>query len=432
MMKTDNSLPLSQYLLQQSCNFRCGVILPYQRVPNTFCDIENVYNYSIPEDAAFSSWQTASGALGFDKNQAIRGTIGEALERYSSAIYRFPLKKHHEIPSERIVEFGEFSLFSAGQYGNPQFPWRRPALDELSFGKVYSLYSNQEYWVPQELIGLGSRNNSSVVPSTSTGLAAHTDRYTALISALLEVLERDALTAYWLHSLGGREIELTPEYTQEVLRKKGRVYCFDITQEWNPFPVVMVCGHLPENNKKRISMGAACRPAYHEAMEKAYLEWMQGCMFAGYYDRFHKDLLLEKPEQATDFDLHAVYYTKNPLQWDEVPIIKQRTQHTYAETCPPFSQSENEDGDEGMSKNKLEYLLKALHQEKIRLFYKDISTVDAQETGVYVVRVLSPDLALLHGDENIPFLGGRTGDALWRYPDIKPGKFPNIYPHPLG
>jgi len=73
-----------------------------------------------------------------------------------------------------------------------------------------------------------------------------------------------------------------------------------------------------------------------------------------------------------------------------------------------------------------------LKKENIRLFYKDLTTRDVRDTGVSVMRVISPDLSLIHGDENTPFLGGRTGDVQWRYKGLAAGRFPNTFPHPLG
>ena len=73
-----------------------------------------------------------------------------------------------------------------------------------------------------------------------------------------------------------------------------------------------------------------------------------------------------------------------------------------------------------------------MKHENIRLFYKNISTSDVEDVGVTVIRVLSPDLSLLHGDENEMFLGGKTKDITWRYKNLKSNGFPNHYPHPLG
>jgi ribosomal protein S12 methylthiotransferase accessory factor len=410
-MKTFN-----QYLMEQACNFRCGITLPFQQVPNNFCDISGVYNYAVPDDTA-QKWQTASGGFSNDENAAIMAAIGESLERYCGSICEFELKKYSELSGENVIPFSEFALFSDEQYANPGFKWKKPDINDVYFGKVYSLYDNSVHYVPQELIGLGSRKEEPLMTSTSTGIAAHTDKYSALLSAVCEVLERDALVTFWLNSIGGREIPLAEEYTQEVRKKGGEVYCFDLTQDWNPFPVVAVCGHLLSRNRKRISLGAACRADYKSAIKKAYHEWIQGCVFAGYYDDFHSDLKLQNNSDVSSFDIHAVYYTKKPHEWQNLPFLKHRKPHILK------SESVNK---------TLESLLKSLKRENIKLYYKDITTADVKETGLTVVRVVSPDLSLLHGDENMPFLGGRTGDASWRYKGIEHGEFPNKYPHPLG
>ncbi len=414
---------LNQFLLENSCNFRCGIVLPYQKIPNNFCDISNVYNYAVPKDSV-GNWNTASGSISFDENCAIMGALGESLERYAGAVCNFELKKYDELDKEKVLVSNEFSLFSDYQYNNDNFPFKKCSPQQQYYGKVYSLYNNETFYIPQELIGLGSKNDNPYIPSTSTGLAAHTNKYSALLAALLEVLERDALTVYWLNSLGGREIQLDDKYLKDVMEKNGEVFCFDITQDWNPFPVVIVCGYLLSENKKRISMGVACRESYEKAIEKAYLEWIQGCVFAGYYDENHPNLNLDNISDITSFDLHAVYYTKYPEKWHKCPLILKRKKYNYKE--------KNNNLDNASSETKLSFLLKKLNSVNIRLFYKDITTVDVRDVGLTVVRVISPDLSLIHGDENLLFLGGRTNDVKWRYSDLIPGDFPNKFPHPLG
>ena len=79
-------------------------------------------------------------------------------------------------------------------------------------------------------------------------------------------------------------------------------------------------------------MGAACREDYAAAMTKAYNEWIQGCVFTGYYDALHADLHLENNTAVDSFDKHAVYYTKNPHKWADVPLLKKRRPYTFRET----------------------------------------------------------------------------------------------------
>ena len=169
-------------------------------MPSNFCDISNIHNYSIPEDV-IDTWKTASGSINFDENSAIMGAIGESLERYSASICQIDILPFAELDSVNILTYSDFSLFSEQQYDDPGFIWKKPDIAKQYFGKVYSLYDNKEFYVPQELIGLGSRNDNPCIPSTSTGITAHTNKIGAIYYALLEVLERDALSTYHCRQL---------------------------------------------------------------------------------------------------------------------------------------------------------------------------------------------------------------------------------------
>lgn len=413
---------LNYLTIQNAANFRVGVTLPWQEVESSFADIDGFFNISIPEDTA-KPWKSSSGSINKDKDKAVVGAIAEAMERYSAALVKFPVRKLSELKRERIILHSEFSLFKDKQYEQPGFPFKKVDINNAYFGEVFSLYSNKSFWIPHELIGLGPKKGKAFFPSTSTGLAAHFNKTDALLIAIQELLERDALSTYWLNSLGGREIKIGDEYQNKVKSRDGEVYCFDITQEWNPHPVVVVCGYLKQRNKKRISLGAACRSTYDKAIEKAFSEWVQGTIFAGFYDLYHSNINLDKVENVDDFDKHAVYYTIYPKKWYDVPLIKKRMPYK------PRVIGDN-------SKDTLKLvvnLLEKLSESRIRLFYRDITLADVRDVGLTVVRVLSPELSLIHGDERTPFLGGRASDVKWRYPDlINYSEFPNKYPHPLG
>ncbi|NNE12875.1 MAG: hypothetical protein HKN41_11605, partial [Ilumatobacter sp.] len=65
-------------------------------------------------------------------------------------------------------------------------------------------------------------------------------------------------------------------------------------------------------------------------------------------------------------------------------------------------------------------------------FYRELTTVDCNQLGLRVVRVVAPALTPLHHDHRWPFLGGTTPDVKRRYPDLEPGEFPSPFPHGLG
>lgn len=415
---------LNQYVLERATGFRCGVTLPSQLVEATFSDVGGIFNVSLPEDS-IQPWKSASGGISRDQDRSTVSAIAEAMERYSAGIVDFPIKKCSDLGNEKVIYHDEFSLFSQKQYDDTNFQWKKFDTQEAFFGEVYSVYDNEKKWVPQELIGLGARSEKQpLIPSTSTGLSAHFDKYAGLLLSIQELLERDALTVYWLNSLGGREISLSNEYLEPIQKKFGKIFAFDITQTWNPHPVVIVCGYLPQRNKKRISMGVACRETYKQAIEKAYLEWMQGVIFAGFYDIYHPTTEFEKVEDVIGFDEHAAYYTLYPHLWEQTPLLCKK--FAYQPESKSFPESLNVE-------TTLENLLSKLKKTGIRIYYRDLTLPDVRETGLTVVRTLSPDLSLIHGDERTPFLGGRTNDVKWRYPDlVHQAEFPNKYPHPLG
>ncbi len=414
---------LDYLILSKATGFRNGVTLPFQLVDKTFSDIEGIFNASLPEDSV-QPWKSASGSISRDEDRAVIGAIAEAMERYSAAVINFQIKKQSDLSGEKVIAYNEFSLFSEKQYATPYFQWKKFKMEDAFFGEVFSVYNNEKTWVPQELIGLGTKSNIALIPSTSTGLAAHFDKYAGLLLAIQELLERDALTVYWLNSLGGREIRLEEKYLAPIEKQSGQVFCFDITQKWNPHPVVIVCGYLKQRNKKRISMGVACRETYGQAIEKAYLEWVQGAVFAGFYDVYHPELELNKMEEVVDFDEHAVYYTLYPNLWDKVPLLQKRS---------AYKPRQADNGKLQSPKITLEQLLIKLKKEGLRIYYRDLTLSDVIMARLTVVRALSYDVLFIYGDERAPFLGGRTSDVKWRYPDlVSQAEFPNKCPHPLG
>lgn len=412
---------ITDQLLRNASGFRCGVTLPYQNVKLTFADIPGYFNVATPKDSS-KNWETASGSISKNQNHAISAAVGESMERYCAAVIPITIKKHDEINNEKILPISQFSLFSKEQYGDPAFEWKEIDESNVLYGHMFDIFSNEKVWVPQDLIGLGPKEGRPVVPSTSTGLAAHPKKQIALLLAIQEILERDALTVTWLNSLGGREIEIGSRYTKIVKQKNAQAFCFDFTQSWNPFPVVAVCGYIPLRGRKRISMGVACRETYEEAIDKAFAEWIQGAIFAGHFVESQPNLKYSSSKDLRDFNDHAAYYTLYPEEWENVPLIKHRKKIDI----------KNKTNSPKNTYEKIKHLIEHLNSNGINILYREITLPDVKEAGLTVVRVVSPQLSMIHGDERAPFLGGRIHDIKWRYPNTKSHGFPNKYPHPLG
>jgi ribosomal protein S12 methylthiotransferase accessory factor len=383
-------------------------------------DVAGIYHIGVPQNSS-EPWKSAAGGVGRDIKSAEMAAVGEALERYSAFTYELPAKRRSELGDQVVVGAEEFSLFSEQQRQEDDFPFKNLYSDEVTFTDAYSIYDNQQVWLPHGLVSL--RDDFSTGLSTSSGLAAGPSRYSALLRGIQEVIERDALMVTWLHSIPGRRVKLPSRYSSEVEAKGGEVICIDATPAYSPHPVAVVTGSLPIRGHKRYSLGSACRETWEEAVEKAFLEWSQGVFFAGYYYSLNPDLSFRTYDEVNTFDAHAAYYTVNPREWAKLPLLQGAT-----------NQRRRHETKSATTREALTKLVGALKQQKIKLFYRDLTTPDLLQVGVYTIRAVSPDLAPIFCHQRYPFIGGRVSELSWRYPWAPKLKtaFPNPMPHPLG
>jgi len=413
------AVPLNVLLLQQAANNRHGLtFLPQTAYPSK-SDLPDIFHVGVPFSAS-NKWKSAAGGVGRSEQAATMAAIGEGVERYCAVIADVPAKPKAQLKGQRLLDAEQWTLFSPAQRSQPDFPYSNLYASSCPYTKVYSMANNNEYWVPHPLVVL--RDDYATGIPTSSGLAAGQTVAMATLRALQEIIERDALMITWQHNLAGRCLAVPARYSQSVEQLSGRIDTFDLTPAYSPFPVVAVMGGLPQRGKPRYSLGVACRETVAQATEKAFLEWCQGVFFAGIYPKYNDTTTLSKPADVRSFDDHAMYYTQNPQLWPKLPILQR--QAAYSRPLRPGRQAKPEVA--------LHKAVQHLEKQGVRLFYRDLTTIDALQAGVRVIRVLSPDLLPIHAHQAWPFLGGTAADVQRRYPRASATTFPNPFPHPLG
>lgn len=417
---------LGDALLRHAVNPRHGIVPSVHVLPTTMADISGVWHASATRPGA-AVQDSPAGGVGWTRDTAERAAIGEALERYAAAVAHLPESADDPDPT-RTLGFQDFSLFTPEQRCSPGFPHTDLYSRQARTTTVWSLDDRADAWqVPALLVGLGdpAAGPAGHGVSTSSGLAAATSRPMAMLRATQELVERDALMTTWGHSLPGRHVALPERHATLVADRSGSALAVDVTPVWSPHPVAVVCGEVPMRGRRRIAMGVACRSTWAEAVDKAFLEWCQGVLFAGVVTACRPDARYPTVADVRTFEDHATHYTVHPDRWDRVALLKPApgTGHSIA--------GEKQATD---PTDELATLTGALGDAGARLFWRDLTTVDLRQIGISVVRVLSPDLAPIHCDTSWPFLGGRAADVAWRYPHLAAlaGRFPNPLPHPLG
>lgn len=127
--------------------------------------------------------------------------VGELVERYclQNPPPHLALSRASQLRGKRLCA-GDLPSFTAEQLATPQFPL--VALDEerpRPWVQAESLLTRERVWVPARLVWLSvpEPGPRPFCYPTSTGAACHIHLEDALLSGLLEVVERDALTLVW-------------------------------------------------------------------------------------------------------------------------------------------------------------------------------------------------------------------------------------------
>ena len=146
-----------------------------------------------------------NGGVGTSARSAIAKALGEAVERYCSALFRYAdleWATYREL-GVRATSPTSFALYSSSQYATPRFPWQPFTADTtVAWVPGTSLVTGEATMVPAAFTFVPyhfqrERADTPVTQPISTGLACGGSFEDAALSALCEVVERDAFTQTW-------------------------------------------------------------------------------------------------------------------------------------------------------------------------------------------------------------------------------------------
>lgn len=152
-----------------------------------------------------------------DEEMAWLRAVMEGAERYANMAYDesdFVVASGNEI-GELGIDLDDIARCSDAEYADPACPFSPPQKSlPIRWTRGWSLSKKCERWVPTVMTHLYTRpsRNERFWQEISTGVAAHTDLGAAVVSALCEVIERDALAILWLAQLPLPRIDIPQPY----------------------------------------------------------------------------------------------------------------------------------------------------------------------------------------------------------------------------
>jgi ribosomal protein S12 methylthiotransferase accessory factor len=364
---------------------------------------------------------TASGA-GDSAAAALVSAIGEAAERYCACSYdrsTLVFGTCRELADDAVSP-DVLRLFSREQVEGfgPGEPTYFDESSRIRWVWGYSLSERRPRLVPASLVYVNYRpgaDEALIGHNASTGLAAGATREEAILSALLENVERDAFTIAWMHRRPGRRIDIDDDELQTMLRVRlwadrpsVDVKVFDLTTDV-AIPVAFVVTRRQAETGPVPCQGLASRLSPQRAVRKCIHE-------AGQTFPVVRNLLAKERDwrpasdfsNVSTFEYHFLTYLKRPEL--VAPAFA-----FYDECEDRIALSALADRSTGRVLGDIEYCVAELGRAGYEVIVVDITTEDIAAAGLSVVRVLVPGLVPLHHDHRRPYLGvRRLFDVPWR------------------
>lgn len=371
------------------------------------------------------------GGIAFDKDQACIAALGEYVERYASSFqtkdtlikgsYAELKKKYTCYPPNRIA------YFSAIQYNDPQFALKR-LTDTCTthWIKSENYITREKILLPFFMVNVENVQGDGLYhKNTSTGTACHTNRTTAVEGGLLECIERDGFAKFWYFQRQRKYKKYSQTFIVNQFKtdvnirhlfenKRIKIITYDIS-EYAFCPTFVVFILFKKRGKTYQSVGSASRLDQREALIKAAIEAYQGIEYTAYACEQFRLLLSREKIGAFDFSeidsfkKHYALYNLYPELAHYVPILTDVLgEDDYTTTWEEKHAYHLQDF------TAEELVQKGLHE----VYVAHLSTVDTLQLGFEVIKVITPQLNLLTGDFNYPYLGlfDPTADLFTDFP----------------
>lgn len=353
------------------------------------------------ETAAEDEIRYGSGG-GLTKVEALLSACGEVIERYCSSFIDQKLLRgsFNELKKTySLLDPHQIELFSAQQYQAPQFPFQRFTREsKVEWVEAHS-YQNGKLYVPAFLIYLPYQRQDSGgthAPASSAGLACGPTLKEATEKAILELIERDAFTVFWLNQLSPPSIQnKSPEIQKwmELFQLSNYDHSIlDLTSMIGvPVAGVFAFGNSPFGYTASVGLGSALD--YPTTLKKALTENALSQKAIYFYrqkngpKQYRSDF-----KDVMSFQDHGYLYSTDPSLKQKLNFM--RMPGKKALPNPPQKDLHSE-------------LIEHMLTLGFEVIVKDLTTPDIAEIGLHVARAIIPGLAQLHGMHAYPFLGCR-------------------------
>lgn len=359
-----------------------------------------------------------TGGASLDRRGAMAKAVGEAIERYCSAIFQaddLPVSSYDSAPFQCIPPC-QFVLNSSEQYARPEFPFVPfHTGTRVCWTPTTEALTGQTWYVPAAMVYVpyfynALRGESPIVQSISTGLACHMSHPEAAASAICEVIERDAFTITWQAMLPRTQVKAESlsdrnrELVARIERTGNKVTIFDITMDVGiPTILSVISSQAPESPARVFAASASADP--EQAVRKSLEEVAYTRLLAQHLKTTLSPIIPQDDYgNIVDQDSHVHFYADHRNTGLADFIFQSRRTIDFHDIVSLTT---------GDPEGDLAVLIDKVHSIGHRVLLADLTTPDVSPLGLFVVRAVIPGFHPLFLCHNIRALGG---SRLWEVP----------------
>jgi ribosomal protein S12 methylthiotransferase accessory factor len=381
-----------------------------------------------------------TGGASYNRELAMAKAVGEAVERYCSAIYdveELPLCSRQEADF-RCVPPSDWALYTEDQYQRPGFPFV-PFDDStpVRWAEAIDPITGELWHVPAAMVYMPyyyymKTADSPIVQPISSGMACHCSPAEAAMSGISEVVERDAFMITWLARLAPPRIAVDSlsdrnyDLVQRFERTGSSVTLFNVTTDVG-IPTIMSVLQSPSPQAPALVFANSSSLSAEEAVRNSLEE-------LAHTRRFMQQIVNHMPRLV-------------PAPPDHDNVVDQMTHlnfwcdHTNAGLADFLWKSKQRIDFDDLPNDATGRPADDLHTmcEKIRgaghqVLLVDLTSPDIEPLGLTALRALIPGFHPLTMGYSIRALGGKRlaeVPAKLKQPGISPDRGDNPSPHPF-
>ena len=376
--------------------------------------------------------------FGSDDNEdvAVTHAIAEAIEYYcithESGKYIHASYKKLDTKAIDPLRFVPFSQSQLAQNKYKKFIVTHDS--ELNWLNGYSLTNNKKVLIPASLAyaNYNSRQNEEPVirMPISTGSACGFSQSFALYRGLCEMIERDSYMISFLPEMEKKLVTIDSDDKVFMIKRRIERYGFEVyyintslDTSVNTFVCILIdrSGIAPA---VCVGLGGDLNP------EKAIITASYEAVRRHITNRnsFFRPNRKSAPKK---YSFDWVLWRKFQL-WSAPHMIREAEEIIRAARSVKFKNLKNK---EQISNDKnVDLIVNELRQLNCEVFFVDMRTLEVAQTGLFVTKVLSPEMVPLWRDDRFPYLGVKR---LYEVPkkfganttsDLSSLEFTKIYP----